>query len=83
VLSRVIRGRRQIATRTQARMVGRYYWCRHDRAASLGFVPRPARQAIAEAVSWLVSSRHVSRESRARLRLSAELYRTRYPGVPA
>lgn len=84
LLSHVMHGRRQIATRTQARMVGRYYWCRHDRAASLGFTPRPARQAIAEALSWLVGSRHVSRESRARLRLSAELYRTRYPaGVTA
>ena len=78
LLSRAIRGRRQIATRTQARMVGRYYWCRHDRAAALGFAPRPARQALAEALSWLVGSHHVSRETRARLRLSEELYRARY-----
>jgi len=78
LLSRVFRGRRQLATRTQARMVGRYYWCRHDRAAALGFEPRPARQALAEALSWLVGSHHVSREARARLRLSPELYRVRY-----
>ncbi len=84
LLSRMIRGRRQIATRTQARMVGRYYWCRHDRAAALGFAPRPARQALAEALSWLVGSHHVSRETRARLRLSQELYQARFPArVPA
>jgi dihydroflavonol-4-reductase len=79
LLSRMFRGRRQLATRTQARMVGRYYYCRHDRAAELGFAPQPARQALAEALSWLVGSHHISRETRARLRLSPELYRARYP----
>jgi dihydroflavonol-4-reductase len=79
MLSKVFRGRRRLATRTQARMVGRYYWCRHDRAAELGYAPRPAQQALAEALSWLVGSHHVSREIRAQLRLSPELYRARYP----
>jgi dihydroflavonol-4-reductase len=64
-------------TRAQARMVGRYYWYRHDKAAALGFDPRPARQALAEAISWLTTSPHVSRELRSTLKLSREVYEAR------
>jgi dihydroflavonol-4-reductase len=64
-------------TRLQARMVGRYYWYRHDKAAALGFSPRPARQALAAAIAWLTTSPHVSRELRATLKLSREVYQAR------
>jgi dihydroflavonol-4-reductase len=65
-------------TRAQARMVGRYYWYRHDKAAAtLGFNPRPARRALAEAVSWLAAGPHVSRELRSTLKLSHEVYEAR------
>jgi dihydroflavonol-4-reductase len=78
-----------LTTRTQAKMVGRYYWYRSDRAASLGYSPRPARQALAEAISWLVASPHISQQLRVTLQISAEVYAARqglsqretYPGV--
>lgn len=71
-------GRRApVATREQASMVGRFYWYRHDRAAALGYAPRPARRALAEALAWLAGSPHVSRETRARLRLHPEVYEAR------
>jgi len=66
-----------LTTRTQARMVGRYYWYRHQRAAALGYAPMPARQALAEAISWLVASPHVSQQLRVSLQLSREIYAAR------
>jgi dihydroflavonol-4-reductase len=66
-----------ITTRVQAKMVGRYYWYSHERAAALGFRPKPARQALAEAIAWLSASAHVSRELRATLKLSREVYEAR------
>jgi dihydroflavonol-4-reductase len=69
-------------TRAQARMVGRYYWYSHGRAAAMGFAPRPARQALAEAISWLSASSHVSRELRSSLRLSRDVYAARNSAEP-
>jgi dihydroflavonol-4-reductase len=66
-----------ISTRVQAKMVGRYYWYSHDRMASLGFKPKPARAALAEAVSWLLASSHISRELRSTLRASREVFKAR------
>ena len=80
-------GRAPLATRAEARMVGRYYWYSHARAAALGYSPRPARQALAEAIAWLAASPHVSREARAGMRLSREVHAARLArspeGVPA
>jgi dihydroflavonol-4-reductase len=70
-------GRPPLATRAQARMVGRYYWYSHAHAAALGYSPRPARQALAEAVAWLSASPHVSRESRVGMRLGREVQAAR------
>lgn len=64
-------------SREQAKMVGRYYWYSHARAEALGYAPRPAQQALAEAISWLVSSTHISRGLRASLKLSPEIYAVR------
>jgi len=70
-------GKAPLATRAQARMVGRYYWYDHGRAAALGYRPRPAREALAEALAWLSPSPHVSRETRAGMRLAREVHAAR------
>ena len=58
-------------------MVGRYYWYSHAKAAALGYAPAPARDALIETISWLAASPHITREVRARMRLSADIYRFR------
>ncbi|MBW3579200.1 MAG: NAD-dependent epimerase/dehydratase family protein [Actinobacteria bacterium] len=70
-------GRPAVTSREQSSMVGRYYWYRHDQATQLGYTPRPARRALAEALAWLVASRHVSRETRTRLHLHADVFAAR------
>jgi dihydroflavonol-4-reductase len=70
-------GHAPLATRAQARMVGRYYWYGHARAAALGYAPRPARAALCEALAWLVATPHVARETRAGLRLAREVHAAR------
>jgi dihydroflavonol-4-reductase len=64
-------------TRTQASMVGRYFWYSHAKAGALGYRPVPARAALATALSWLVASRHISREARTRLLMSGEVWAAR------
>ncbi len=63
-----------LSTRTQAKMVGRYYWYNHERAAALGYSPRPAREALAEAIAWLLSTPHIPMPLRAELQPLAEVY---------
>lgn len=75
--------RPRVSSRAQAAMVGRYYWYRHERAAALGWRPRPAREALAGALGWLAASRHVSRETRARLRLHPDVYAARRQAAAA
>lgn len=70
-------GKAPLATRAQARMVGRYYWYGHARAAALGYEPRSAREALADALAWLSPGPHVSRETRAGMRLAPEVYEAR------
>jgi dihydroflavonol-4-reductase len=59
---------------TQARTVGRFYWYRHDKAAALGYAPRPARAALAEAIAWLVRTPLVTNRLRRQLRLADEVH---------
>jgi dihydroflavonol-4-reductase len=70
-------GRTPMTTRVQARMVGRYYWYDHARIGALGYRPKPAREALAEAVAWLAASPHISRKTRSTMRLSGEVYKAR------
>jgi len=70
-------GKPTLSTREQAKMVGRYYWYDHSKIAKLGYSPRPARLALAEAISWLAASEHVSRATRTTLKLSREVYAVR------
>jgi dihydroflavonol-4-reductase len=73
----LLTGRRPPVTRHEARMVGRYYWYDCSAAAALGYRPRAARVAIAEALGWLVSQRHVSAAVRRTLRIGSEVYAAR------
>jgi dihydroflavonol-4-reductase len=70
-------GKPPLATRAQARMVGRHYWYSHARAAALGYRPRPARDALADALAWLSPGPHVSRETRTGMRLAREVHEAR------
>jgi dihydroflavonol-4-reductase len=70
-------GRAALASREQAIMLGRYYWYSHRKAAELSYAPSPVRDAMVQTLSWLASSSHISREIRARLRLSPEIYQFR------
>jgi len=66
-----------LATRGQAGMIGRHYWYSHARAAALGYAPRPATDALAEAIAWLAAGPHVSRETRMGMRLSRAVHAAR------
>ena len=70
-------GNAPLATRAQAKMVGRYYWYSHERAAAIGYAPRPSRAALADAIAWLVQGEHVSRETRMRIRLDRSVHDAR------
>jgi len=67
-----------LTSREQAKMVGQFYWYSHAKAAAeLGYAPRSARQALAEAIAGLVSGPHVSTELRRTLALGREVYDAR------
>lgn len=67
-------------TRAQALTLGRFYWYGSKRAQDeLGYQPRPTREALADALGWLVTSKHVSGAMRRTLRLSPEVYAARQP----
>jgi len=70
-------GKRPLVTRDQATMVGRHYWYDHSRAQALGYRPMPGRQALIKAVSWLVTSEHVSAALRHRMTLADDIYEDR------
>jgi dihydroflavonol-4-reductase len=72
-----VAGRRALSTRQQATMIGRYYWYSHAKAAALGYAPSTARSSLTETISWLASSSYITREVRARMRLSPDIYRLR------
>jgi dihydroflavonol-4-reductase len=66
-----------LSTRTQATMLGRFYWYDHRKLDDLGFRPRTAEAAVATALSWLVASPHLSREARSRIRLTEPVWAAR------
>ena len=72
-----LKGKSPVTTRAQAKMVGRYYWYSHGKTGQLGYSPIPARQALAEAIAWLVTTPHISREVRTSLTLKREVYEAR------
>ena len=70
-------GEAPLTSRNQAKMVGKYYWYDCNRIHQLGYQPRSALQALAEAVSWLVTSEHISSDLRAQMKLAPEVYAAR------
>ncbi len=76
-LSSMVTRKRPFVTREQANMVGMYYWYSSGKARGLGYDPMPSRTALVKALSWLVASEHVSREQRATMTLSDEIYSQR------
>jgi dihydroflavonol-4-reductase len=62
-----------LSTRDEALTVGRHYWYSHDKIAALGYAPKPARVAIAEALAWLLSSPDLPRWVRDGLRPMPEV----------
>jgi dihydroflavonol-4-reductase len=54
-------------TREHTKMIGRYYWYSSEKAASLGYRPRSSRQAMAEALAWLLTSPHITEGIKATL----------------
>jgi dihydroflavonol-4-reductase len=71
-----------LSTREEALTVGRHYWYSTERAARLGYEPRPARDAVAASLAWLVISQDVPRFIRESLRLAPEVRAAR-PLVPS
>jgi dihydroflavonol-4-reductase len=63
-----------LSTRTQAKMVGRFYWYDSARAGKLGYSPGSSRAALAEALAWLLSSPHIPMPLRATLSPAREVY---------
>ncbi len=82
-LAAFLQQRTPLATRQQARMIGRYYWYSNAKAAAIGFRPTSARNALARACAWLAESEHVSRDLRATMLLSREVYDARSAGEVA
>ena len=72
-----IAGQEPLATRDEARTLGRWYWYTSDKARSLGYAPGSARAAVAAALGWLVASPHVPRLVREGLTLADEVYAAR------
>lgn len=72
-------GKPSLATRDEARTVGRYYWYSSAKAAALGYTARSARATVAGALAWLTTSPHLPRLVRESLRLVPEVYAAREP----
>jgi len=70
-------GRQPAVTRDEARMACRFYWYDHARLSSLGWEPRPAREALTTALAWLLDQGHITVSVAARLRPLSELQAAR------
>lgn len=73
----LISRQRPPSTREQARMAGNYYWYDHSKAATLGYAPVTAREALASALEWLITSDHVSASLRSAMQLHEDVYKMR------
>jgi dihydroflavonol-4-reductase len=58
-------------TRAEVRMMGRYYWYDDGKARALGYAPVSTREAIEEAVRWLVRTEHLHPSVRASIHLES------------
>ena len=67
-------GRPTLASRDEARTIGRWYWYSSDKAGELGYTARSARATVAGALAWLMTSPHVPRLVREGLTPADEVY---------
>lgn len=70
-------GESPLSTREQAKMVGQYYWYDSFRLKQLGYSPMTSKEALARALSWLLSSEHIPAAVRSTIHLSKEIYEIR------
>jgi dihydroflavonol-4-reductase len=63
-------GERPHTTREQAKMVGNYYWYDAGPLHSLGWQPRPTRQALANALAGMLGKTWIPAQVRAEMELS-------------
>lgn len=76
----LLSGKEPVLSRAQSKMVGHYYWYDSSAVRDLGLSIKSSRQAMAEAVSWLVTSQHLPSSIRSQINLSAEIYEVRQNG---
>jgi dihydroflavonol-4-reductase len=68
---------RPMVTRDEAKMAGRFYWYSHKRIAGLGYAPVSARQAVAEALAWLMMRSYIADSVMGKLKLAPEVLAAR------
>jgi len=68
---------RPSSTREQAKMVGKYYWYSSQKLQQLGYRPASSEVAMVQALSWLVTSDHISPSLRATIQLNDKIYKYR------
>ena len=62
-----------MVTRDEAKMSGRFYWYSHRRIAKLGYAPVSARQALAEAIAWLLVRSYIADSVMGKFKLAREV----------
>jgi dihydroflavonol-4-reductase len=67
-------GTAPLASREEARTVGRWYWYSSAKAEELGYSARSARATVAGALAWLLTSPHLPRYVREGLSPAQEVY---------
>jgi dihydroflavonol-4-reductase len=65
---------RPASTRSQAKMVGKYYWYNSQKLQDLGWQPVSSEQALVQALSWFVTSPHIAASQRASMHLHDKIY---------
>lgn len=70
-------GRRPMVTRDEARMACRFHWYSSARLVALGWSPKPARQALAEALAWVIDRGHIADTVMTRLKLDPDVQAAR------
>ena len=68
-----VTGTTPLSTAEEAATVGRYYWYSSARARDLGYAARPAREAVAASLAWLLVSPDLPRWVRESLRVASEV----------
>jgi len=68
---------RPTSTREQAKMVGKYYWYSSQKLMQLGYRPMSPEDALVRALSWLVTTDHISPSERAIIHLHRKIYEYR------